>query len=785
MSQQDKRNSYIQLEYDKIKKIIILECQSDLGKQLAQKLQPYKDKQEIEYKLSLTSQLQELLRNRIHFDFSRLSDIQLLLQELKHQTYSFEEFQKIYFNISITNNIDCSAEMEDDFPDFAQIVHRIHPLPELEERFNQIFDADGEVKDSASKQLHSIRSRKRKLRKTIVSTLNGKLDDYSGKNYLHDKILTQRDGRFVIPVKDNFTTFVPGIVHGRSSSRSSVYVEPQEVVGLNNEADLLRSEEKQEIFRIFSEYTSQIRAYKTEIIENTKIQQKLDFFFAVARFSNRIQAEIPKITEKPNLNLLEARHPLLLETIKNQNDVIPFNLELGKEFNLLIISGPNTGGKTVTLKSVGLLALMALSGLPIPAQKDSVIGMFSRIFADIGDNQSLENALSTFSSHIKNIDLMVKNGDNASLVLIDEIGAATDPEQGSALAQAILEKLAAINCLGVITTHYTALKVFAEQNENCCNAAMQFDSLNHIPTYKFKLGLPGNSFAIEVASRLGMESALVERAKQLAGSQNVEMTDLLMKISEEKKELGRQNYQYKLKSALLARKIDEHQQKIDQLENDTKNIKRQSVKEAREFLTNLQRELNEEISNLKKSDKKNRKEMMEKTLRKVTNQNREFGEMASEFQDYEREQVSDPQTGNTVWLKDLEVEAEIVDITGDSIKVDMGGIFLTTSKDNLLQTKKKIIKTKSKKIKVPKAEIKLELKILGNTFDEALPKIDSFIDNAVMNGLEKIRIVHGKGTGALRSKVRQYLKSNSKVSDFFSPPPEVGGDGVTVVKLEN
>ncbi|MDO9576535.1 MAG: endonuclease MutS2 [Candidatus Cloacimonadales bacterium] len=785
MSDLDNKSSYSQLEYNKIKNIIAEECQCIPGKEIALFLQPLNDKIKIEYRLSLTAEIQELLRNNISFNFSRISDIEKLLLELKHQTYNFEEFQQIYFNLTAANGIYCPPDMEADYPHYAKIINGILVLPDLENRFQQIFDADAEVKDSASSQLASIRSRKRKLRKNIVSTLNAALEDYSSKNYLHDKIVTQRDGRFVIPIKDNFTSFIPGIVHGRSASKSSVFIEPQEVIGLNNEIDLVSSEEKQEIFRIFSEYTVQIREYKNEIIGNTKILQKLDFYFAAGRFANRLQAEKPKISETPYLNLIKARHPLLIEALGNWEKVIPFDLELGKDFHLLLISGPNTGGKTVTLKTVGLLTLMALTGLPIPAEKDSVIGMFSAVFADIGDNQSLENALSTFSSHIKNIEFMVKHGDDNSLVLIDEIGAATDPEQGSALAQAILEKLTDNNCLGVITTHYTALKVFAEQHENCMNAAMQFDSDKHQPTYKFKLGLPGNSFAIEVASRLGMENSLIERARQLTGSQNVEMTDLLMKMSEEKKSLARQNYQYKLKTALLNQKIDEYQKKLDELENDSKNIKKQSVKEARDFLTTLQKELNEEISNLKKSDRKNRKEQMEKALNKITHRNQEFSKLADDLQDFQRDQVIDPQIGNSVWLKDLETEAEIVDIFENSVKVDMGGIFFKTSKDNLLEITKKSIRRKAKKINLPKAEVKLELKILGNTFDEAFPKIETFIDNALMNGLERIRIVHGKGTGALRLKVRQYLKQNKKVIDFFSPPPEAGGDGVTVIKLEN
>ena len=428
---------------------------------------------------------------------------------------------------------------------------------------------------------------------------------------------------------------------------------------------------------------------------------------------------------------------------------------------------------------------MALSGLPIPAAASSCIGIFSKIFADIGDYQSLENALSTFSSHIKNIEGMVKTGSKDTLVLIDEIGAATDPEQGSALAQAILERLAEKEVLGVITTHYTALKVFAEQHRNCVNAAMQFDPEKHIPTYKFKLGLPGNSFAIEVASRLGLEENLIERAKELTGNQNVELTDLLKKMTEEKLELSRQNYQFELKTALLNRKIEEHQQKISHLENETKEIKKRSIREARDFLTSLQKELNREIDNIKKADKEKRKILLENSFKKITKMNMDLARTENEFFEEKRIPLKTPKTGQTVWVKDVEMEGDIIEISENNIKVDMNGIFLTTTKDKLFKiTSRKSKTAQPKKVALPTRETKFELKLLGYRFEEALPEIEVFLDKAVMNDLPFVRIVHGKGTGALRSKIRQYLKKNKKVLDFYSPPPQAGGDGVTVVKLE-
>ncbi|MBC8384909.1 MAG: hypothetical protein H8E57_05275, partial [Candidatus Cloacimonetes bacterium] len=712
-----------------------------MGKQIAVDLLPLTDKSEIEYRLKLTSEIQELLKNKIFFNFEDISDINELISKNNNQTYNFKEFRKIHFNVSAANLIHNSLQEFEDFPLFLELSSTISPLQEIEERYNQIFFPDGEIKDSASSALRSIRAKQRNTRKKIVSTLNIKMEKFAENNHLFDKVVTQRDGRFVVPIKMSSISSVDGVVHGRSSSKASVYMEPKEVVGLNNETRILENEEKQEIYRIFTSFTEDISKNNIEILQNTEILKIADFYFASARLANSYQAEVPVITEEKFIHLINARHPLLIKSLGSVNEVIPFNLELGKDCRLLLISGPNTGGKTVTLKSVGLLTLMALTGLPIPASFASKIGIFTDVFADIGDNQSLENALSTFSSHIKNINEMIDNGNESSLILIDEIGAATDPEQGSALAQAILEKLTEKKVIGVITTHYTSLKVFAEKNDNCVNAAMQFDPDNHIPTYSFKLGLPGNSFAIEVASQLGLNNNLIQRAKELAGSQNVELTELIKKMATEKKELVYQSYQYRLKTALFKQRIKEYESKIEQQEEDAKKIKKKSVKQARDFLTTMQKELNKEISDIKKSGKANKQQLLKKTYQKISQKNASFKEKEEELLGIEREQIQDVFVGQLVWMKDFDSEGEVVEISANSVKVDVNGITFSTTAENLFQTENRQKKNFSKKIVLPKIKAKLELKIMGYRFDEAQPEIEKFLDRAILNGLKTVRIV--------------------------------------------
>ncbi|HCX74005.1 MAG TPA: hypothetical protein DHM37_09835 [Candidatus Cloacimonas sp.] len=773
-------NQLQQLEFSKVKHLISLECHNALGAKLAMQLTPKHDKAEIEAKLNTFSEVLALLRQGVDYNFSAVSKLEKILLEFEHQVYNYEEFKQIIGNQELANSL--AAEKFEEKPHLQEIFSALVILPEIVERFYEIYNSDGDVKDTASQKLQSIRNRKRNLRKTIMSALNKKVEQFQQNNYLHDKIVTQRDGRYVIPVKEGSANFVNGIVHARSSSRSSIFMEPTEIVSQNNELEMMLGEEKREIFRILQEFTQQIVNVKTQILENSQILGKLDFIFAVGRLSQKWHCNVPTIKDKPYLKLKRARHPLLINSYGDIKKVIPFDVELGKDFRILLISGPNTGGKTVTLKTIGLLAIMAQSGLPIPADIDSQVGIFDNFFADIGDAQSLENSLSTFSSHITNIDKMLKYGTDKSLVLIDEIGAATDPEQGSALAQAILENLTAQGVTAVITTHYTALKVFAEQSPNCCNAAMQFDAKLHSPTYQFKLGLPGNSFAIEVASKLGVTPKLIDRAKALAGNQNIELTELISKMGAEKAALARKNYEFDLKTSLLKQKIDEYEQKLAEFETEKKEIKKRSVKQARSFLTDLQKELTSEISQIKKADKSKHKNLMQKSLRKVTNLNQEYGEVEDSLAE-SRKPVQNPQIGQQVWVKDLDTEGEIAEINGNKIKIDMDGFFFTTDQKKIYHSARKKSQQQVAAIKTPQKTAKMELMLLGNTFEEALPKLDAFIDDALYASLKKVRIVHGKGTGALRSKIRNHLKHDKRVKSFHTPPPEAGGSGVTIAEL--
>jgi len=777
--------AFADLEYGALREQLTQRCQSDLGRRLTSELQPLAERPAIEASLELNSELQACVRRGIGFDLESLCAIEPLFTEPEFSLFGFEEFKLIHQNALIATAVCAFQPDAEEFPRLRRLLGRLKAFPEICQRFGQIFDPEGEVLDTASPELARLRKRSNSLRGNILKTMQAMLGDNRLEHYLQDRFVTQRDGRYVLPVKESAGSNVPGIVQSHSGSGSTLFIEPQSVVPLNNELQLLKQEEKREIFRIFTQFTAEIKEEQAAFLTNQKILAELDFRFACGRLCHELNAAVPRILDEPVLNLVNARHPLLILNLGSPRAVVPFTLELGGDYRIVILSGPNTGGKTVLMKSTGLLALMALSGIPIPADPDSGIGRFASIFADIGDDQSIENALSTFSSHVQKIQRMLASAGENSLVLIDEIGAATDPQQGSALAQAILERFTELGCKAVVTTHYTALKIYAETNPACRNAAMQFDLKSLHPTYQFSTGIPGDSFAIEVASSLGMEQSLIQRARHLSGSQNVEFTDLLKKMQSEKKALARSSYEFQLKSRNLDSRLAELEGKEKKQEEEFKARRQKFLKELQQELIAQQKLYLQELEQLRSLEREERKSASERKLHEV---NARLSSLRQELVDgskQQRRQAFQPKAGDRVWLADFDAEARVVRIKDEVATVDLNGISFKTPLDNLFEAPPPNVEAEGTPLAAshvsPRA--KFELKLLGLTFDEARPLIDEFIDNAVLGGLHTLRIVHGKGTGALRGKVRDYLKQKKQVLALDTPSPSEGGSGVTLVKI--
>ncbi len=772
------------LEYESLRLQIAQRCHSALGRLHTDALRPLTELAEIKRSQNLVKEIQELLQRGLDFSFEDLGDLSSLFEDSKFSLFGYEEFCAVNRNVSCAEEILKRREALYDFPLLDKLSRGLDAMPEINHRFTQIFDFEGNVLDTASPELASIRRRTASLRTRIQKTMQNLLGDAQFERYLQDKFVTQREDRYVLPIKEASAPFVQGIVQGQSSSKATVFVEPVAVVPLNNELQLVKQEEKQELYRIFNEFTQQIKALKEPLNKNQQLLAMLDFRFACGRLGRLLQSEVPIMVPQPELKLRTARHPLLALSLGNIAKVVPFDLDLGSSTRLMILSGPNTGGKTVLMKAVGLITLMALSGLPVPVAADSEIGIFSGVYADIGDDQSIENALSTFSSHLDKISKMLVAANDHTLVLIDELGAATDPQQGSALAQAILERLADTGCLGIITTHYTALKIFGEDHPACANASMQFDLKSLHPTYRFVPGFPGDSFAIEVAASLGLDTALIERAKSLAGSQNLQFTELLKKMQEEKKKLSVATYQFELKTRNLAARIAELETKEDTWQTELKQRRQAHLKEMQKELIAQQKLYQSELNELKALDKNERKAHSERKLHEV---NEHSGRITSELNSLagkDMKQLAQPKPGDRVYLANFDTEALIVSIHGDTATVDMNGISFKTPVDSLFAAKPAVEQSPTSFVKSaisPKA--KFELKVLGLTFDEAMPLIDEFLDDAALAGLHSLRIVHGKGTGALRSKIRDYLRKKKGIVSIDTPGLSEGGSGVTVVRI--
>ena len=778
------------LEFDKLLQYITNHCHSSPGIDYLSTFLPSTNKDFINNRLNLITDIQKSLLYDGDMFFYGLSDIKAIFQEIQSLTFNFEELKAIITVIRIGNSVtkilDFLKTEPNDYSTLRSFLSPVKQFPLLSKRFSEIFDEEGTVLDTASIVLKNIRKKIRFLKEKIQSELQRTLNDNQLNVYLQDKIITKRNDRFVVPVKEGFANVFEGISHGRSSSGASIYIEPKVVVHLNNDVNDLVSAEKEEIYRILCEFTKEIREEEESIIINYELLRKLDTYYACARVSNEIQAIAPEIVENNVIVLKRVRHPLLIIKFKSVTKVIPFHLTLGEDFRVLLISGPNTGGKTVTLKTIGLVTLMALTGLPIPADFGSKIGLFSNVFADIGDNQSIESSLSTFSGHIENIKQIVNNGNENSLVLIDEIGSATDPEQGSALAQAVLEQIIKQQSLAVITTHYTSLKFFVENTDNCINASMQFDPDKHEPTYRFDLGFPGNSFAIEIASKLGLNIDLINRAKELTGTHNIELTDLLKKINDEKKKLSENNFQFELKTRLLEIKTSEYDKKIHEIESEKKKLIKTSLADTISYLTGIQKKLNDEIADIKKLDKEERKQKINEISNHVLYVQNDIQQQQDKLQPRpDKNHVFT--VGDKVLVRTFDANAVIIAIKNDIYKVDMNGIFFNVKKDDLLSltdTKdNEVVSSFSRQNVEYTGKAKIELNLLGKNFEESLPLIQELIDNAMYCGLSKVRIVHGRGTGMLRKKIRDYLKKHDFIQDFYSAPHEAGGDGVTVVVL--
>lgn len=676
-----------------------------------------------------------------------------------------------------------------------EFVAKIFTDKKFEDESDRCFISEEQVSDNASEQLLSIRKKTARLNEKIKEVLSSVLN--KNTDYIQDNYITLRSGRYVIPVKTEFKNKVKGMLHDQSSSGATVYIEPEQVVELNNELKLLEIKEKEEIEKILRAFTDKIREAAAELSTNNILLIKADIAFAKAKYAHSIKAVMPQINSNGYINILNGRHPLI-----DENTVVPVSINLGNDFNFLVITGPNTGGKTVTLKLCGLLCVMALCGMFLPASDGSEISYFENIFCDIGDEQSIEHNLSTFSSHMKNIIQICDSANNKSLVLIDEIGAGTDPEEGAALALSILEHLLEQNCKGIITTHYSVLKEYAFIEKGVKNASMEFDPVNLKPTYKIKIGMPGSSNALEISKKMGLSEHIISRAYNNLSKEKIQFEQVLKSAERVRDEAEKNLAETKLLKNEYDIKVKDIEQESLRIKNIRENALSKAKTEARRIYNNAAYESELLIEQLKEIFKK--QQIDDYDLTKARQLKKQLENSAYSLNETEnimtkdliKAQPQDIKTGQSVYIKSLSNVFNIKDISKNKkeITVTSGNIDIKTNindvyiiendqkTNNINDTNVNInIKTD---INIENSTVSSEVKLLGMTVLDALPKVDELLDSCSVNNISECKIIHGIGTGRLRKAVWEHLKTHPLVKSYRSGAYGEGEKGVTIVELK-
>lgn len=665
----------------------------------------------------------------------------------------------------------------------------------LEDKINSVIKSEDEISDNASPALADIRRRIKKQSYAVRERLDKMIHSQACQKYLQDSIVTQRNGRFVIPVKNEYRSEIGGLVHDTSGSGATVFIEPTVVVEANNEIKVLESKERDEIERILTALSAETGLYKDSIQAGYKCALELDLVFAKARFAYSMKAACPELNSEGIVDLKKARHPLL-----NRDTVVPIDIYIGESFDLLIITGPNTGGKTVSVKTVGLLSLMAACGLMIPASENSKICIFDKIFADIGDEQSIEQSLSTFSSHMVNIIEILKYAGEGSLILIDELGAGTDPVEGAALATAILEKFHSLGCKAIATTHYAELKAYALDTPRVENGSCEFDVQSLSPTYRLLIGVPGRSNAFAITERLGMDSEIVENAKLLVSAENTKFENVVDSLEQSRIAMEQEKNKAEEAKAAAEKMLEEAKAAKSKAEEAASKELERARGEGRRIVEKTRREaaiLNDEINRLKKelSDKKKLQEISQEAKRLMRQGLSALDETAdpvtASIDDGDYVLPRDLKVGDRIRLVNIGSEAEVVSPPDKKGMVEVRSGLIKTrvklSDVRLLGEKKSkdvktVIKTTAESRAMSQVANRCDLR--GMNSDEAILTLDRFIDNAVMSGLNELTVVHGKGTGVLRAAVNQYLKGNKAVKSFRLGIYGEGENGVTIITLK-
>ncbi|MBQ6006624.1 MAG: endonuclease MutS2 [Selenomonadaceae bacterium] len=788
------KNSFKTLEFDKILARLRDCATSNFGKELAIKLQPSDDFETVRENLSLTTEAVKIFAVsapplggfrdvRETFKKIRLGSIAEAeeLLDVLSTMYTMRQV-KIFFKAT-----------EIDAPQLKFRATEIEILGNLERQLDNAIDEHGTVRDTASVELQKIRRDLRTAQSRIKTEIFNILHDAGKQKFFQDAIVTMRGDRYVLPVKLEYKSQFPGIVHDQSATGATVFIEPLAVVNLNNTVKELEAAERHEVMRILRNLSDAVRKNLDALINNIKILADVDLLFAKAKLARDMNATEPQLENFTDLQA--ARHPLI-----NPAEVVPVDIQLGENFSMLLVTGPNTGGKTVSMKTLGLLALMTQAGLYIPAATGSRIAVFTNIFADIGDEQSIEQSLSTFSAHMKKIVTILDEVTATDLVLLDEIGAGTDPDEGAALAMSILERLLQIGAATIATTHYSELKTFAYSTAGIENACVEFDSETLRPTYRLLIGIPGASNAFAISQRLGLPQSLILRAKQLITADHANFEKIISELENERMIFEQRNAEIFERQ----QQVIKHEKKISEMRDEIAKTKGEIIRKAKEksaaMVRETKREAEEIIAALKEqfddSGVKRRQQVIQQARDKLREAEIDSttGIIADKYVGT-RIKKSELAVGDTVYIKPLDQKGTILSIEkdGDELSVQIGSMRTTVkvsscrfvSHNSQENTSPPVTNQNRGSLGLMQktATVRRSIDIRGMMVDEAEQVCGKFIDDAQLSGLKQILIIHGKGTGALRRGVHEFLRLNNSVANFQFADQDEGGTGATLVTI--
>ncbi|SMC94567.1 endonuclease MutS2 [Sporomusa malonica] len=777
------------LEYNKIRDMLAERTGSIIGRELAESLVPVNDASQVKERLAETAEARVVMNNVPSVPLGGIRDVRATIK--RAELGAILEPHEL---LAVASTLYAARRMKSFFTDLTvetpllgSIAGQIIVLRNIETTVETTVTEQGLIRDDASSELSKLRREIRQAQSRVKEKLDSILRSGEYQKYFQDTLVTMRGDRYVIPIKQEFRNNFPGIVHDQSASGATLFIEPIAIVNLNNDIKQLVAAEKTEIERILTVVTGQIAKVSETIANNLAILARMDFVFAKAKLSIDMRAIEPVINQQGYVNLIQARHPLI-----PSEHVVPIDVHLGRHFTTLLITGPNTGGKTVTLKTVGLFALMTQAGLFVPAAPDSEMPIIGNIFADIGDEQSIEQSLSTFSGHMTNLVAILKKIDANDLVLIDEIGAGTDPSEGAALAMSILEYIHSIGAKTIATTHYSELKTFAYTRHGIENASVEFDIQTLRPTYRLLIGIPGSSNAFAISRRLGLTDGIIARAKELINKEHTDFETILHALEEQKKsftarvdevkrleqELNNTKQKISIKEQSLAEK---RTAVLAKAQEEAAAVIRQAKRNAEEIIAELKAQFSEHSG-------RERQNAIENARRKLKSSSNEVHRFDQDEQGNLPELSAEIlKPGMKVYVATLKQQGEILAVGGTDVTVQLGVLKFTVpiSVCRLLSEsgKPKEITT-TRHVNMTKVETAArQIDIRGMTIEEAETILDKYIDDAILSGLNEVLIIHGKGTGALRKGVKAYLETHPYIKGIRIAELNEGGTGATVARL--